>query len=119
MRNAIVKNHLDQALNNPALVVKTCLGYETDPVWMNGHFQLILLVLVTGVDHQWDGKNSRPLKSMFNCFGVLFPLNLHQHSFHLLMFSMIGNQSDQLISLHGQITTLKLENETLREQLQV
>lgn len=32
---------------------------------------------------------------------------------------MIGNQSDQLMSLHGQITTLKLENETLREQLQV
>lgn len=44
-----------------------------------------------GVDQRWDGKNSRLLKS---------------------------NQSDQLISLHGQITTLKLENETLREQLQ-
>ena len=28
-----------------------------------------------------------------------------------------NNQSGQLISLHGQITTLKLENETLREQL--
>lgn len=44
-----------------------------------------------GVDQRWDGKSSRPLKS---------------------------NQSDQLMSLHGQITTLKLENETLREQLQ-
>ena len=27
------------------------------------------------------------------------------------------DQSGQLISLHGQITTLKLENETLRQQL--
>ncbi len=32
---------------------------------------------------------------------------------------MIGNQSDQLMSLHGQVTMLKLENETLKEQLQV
>ena len=32
---------------------------------------------------------------------------------------MIGNQSEQLISLHGQITMLKLENETLKEQVQV
>lgn len=99
--------------------IKTCLGYGTDLVWMNRHFQLILLVLVAGVDQRWDGKNSRLLKSMFDCIGVLFPLNLHQHLCHLIMFSMIGNQSDQLISLHGQITTLKLENETLREQLQV
>jgi len=80
---------------------------------------LILLALVAGVDQRWDGKNSRLLKSMLDRFGVFFPLNLHQHSFHLMVFSMIGNQSDQLISLHGQITTLKLENETLREQLQV
>ena len=29
------------------------------------------------------------------------------------------NKSEQLISLHGQITTLKLENENLREQLKV
>ncbi|XP_078375159.1 uncharacterized protein LOC144658572 isoform X3 [Oculina patagonica] len=29
-----------------------------------------------------------------------------------------GNQSDQLMSLHGQVTMLKLENETLKEQLQ-
>ena len=36
-----------------------------------------------------------------------------------MTFLMIGNQSDQLISLHGQVTMLKLENETLKEQLQV
>ena len=32
---------------------------------------------------------------------------------------LAGNQSGQLISLHGQITTLKLENETLRGQIKV
>lgn len=36
-----------------------------------------------------------------------------------MMCSMIGNQSDQLMSLRGQVTMLRLENETLKEQLQV
>ena len=46
-----------------------------------------------GVEHHWDTKNNNKLNSKSNL------------------------SSGQLISLHGQITTLKLENETLREQL--
>lgn len=44
-----------------------------------------------GVDHNWNSKNSNRRST--------------------------DNKSEQLISLHGQITTLKLENENLREQL--
>lgn len=45
-----------------------------------------------GVDQNWDSKNNNKLSK--------------------------NAQPDQLISLHGQVTTLKLENEMLKEQLQ-
>ena len=84
------------------------------------HFLSMQVLIRTGIQRTTTSSPKVNYCFIALCFSWIFPASFKKNSVlvKLLVF-VLDAQPDQLISLHGQVTTLKLENEMLKEQLQV